>query len=100
MVYAYELTGYGITNEIHTQIEFKKIKENNAGITFDSAILIFENAPKNMSLEITTKSLVKNSINRLKSSAWKTRLLPRKVHGKIQSPNVSLAHFAENAWIT
>lgn len=51
MVYAYELTGYGITNEIHTQIEFKKIKENNAGITFDSAILIFENAPKNMSLD-------------------------------------------------
>ena len=51
IVYAYELTGYGITNEIHTKIEFNKIKEHNPGITFDNAILLFEDAPKNMSLE-------------------------------------------------
>ena len=51
IVNAYKLTGYVITNEIFTKIEFDKIKKNNPQITFDNAILLFENAPKNISLE-------------------------------------------------
>jgi len=51
IINAYKLTGYVITNEIFTKIEFDKIKKNNPQITFDNAILLFENAPKDISLE-------------------------------------------------
>ena len=51
IVNAYKLTGYIITNQIFTKIEFHKIKKNNPQITFDNAILLFEKAPKNISLE-------------------------------------------------
>jgi len=47
---AYELTGYGITIETFTKMEFDEIKQTNPGISLDQAILIFEKAPEHMTL--------------------------------------------------
>ena len=48
---AYEITGYKFDNHTFTTMEFHIIKQNNTGITLDQAILIFEKAPDNMTLE-------------------------------------------------
>tara|TARA_B110001454_G_scaffold181468_1_gene175541 strand:- start:21 stop:245 length:225 start_codon:yes stop_codon:yes gene_type:complete len=49
--YAYEITGYEFDNHTFTTMEFNIIKQNNPDITLDQAILIFEKAPANMTLE-------------------------------------------------
>jgi hypothetical protein len=53
--FAYEITGYGFDNHIFTTMEFNIIKQNNPGIALDRAILIFEKAPKNITLEAFAK---------------------------------------------
>ena len=48
---AYEIAGVRISNEIFTHSEFHTIRQKNPNITLDEAILIFEHAPINVSLE-------------------------------------------------
>ena len=49
--YAYEITGYGLSNEDFTKMAFEVIVRKNPGISLDKAILCFEKAPDNISLE-------------------------------------------------
>ena len=49
---AYKTTGlHPLTNEQHTRNEFERIKKRWTDISLDQAILIFEKAPKGVSLE-------------------------------------------------
>jgi len=52
---AYEITGYKFDNHTFTTMEFNIIKQTNPGITLDQAILIFEKAPENITLEAFAK---------------------------------------------
>lgn len=47
---AYEIAGLQLSYEQHTKNEFAKIKKKWPNVTLDQAILIFENAPKDISL--------------------------------------------------
>ncbi len=51
LVPAHKITGFHFTNEQLTKNEFSKIQAKFPGISFDKTILLFENAPKNITLE-------------------------------------------------
>jgi len=51
LVPAYKITGFYLTNEQLTKTEFSKIQTKTPGISLDKTILLFENAPKNITLE-------------------------------------------------
>ena len=48
---AYEITGLHLSNEDFTKSVFDTIKKKNPNITLDKAILIFEKAPEDITLE-------------------------------------------------
>ena len=58
---AWKLTGMNIDEKRFTQLTFNQFIKENPNITLDEAILRFENAPVNQSLEVFAKSKMRTA---------------------------------------